>query len=166
MHDAAPADPVPAESRDLAIAAAHAAADKGATEVLVLDVGDLLGICGYFVIASASNPRQVKAVVDEVELRGLRRVRQRTASPKPIGHDTAVQEGVADAHGVAVVGVPVVETVREDHHRAREPVPTEVRAFPGLVGVRGGEGRRDPAPTDGAAPVVASVRAHREHRVG
>lgn len=68
MHDAAP-DFAPADSRDLAIAAANAAADKGATEVLVLDVGDLLGICGYFVIASASNPRQVKAVVDEVELR-------------------------------------------------------------------------------------------------
>ena len=35
--------------------------------IVVIDVGDLLGICGYFVIATASNPRQVKAVVDEVE---------------------------------------------------------------------------------------------------
>lgn len=54
-------------SLDLAIAAARAADDKGATEVLVLDVGDVMGICGYFVIASASNPRLVKAVVEEVE---------------------------------------------------------------------------------------------------
>ncbi len=54
-------------SRDLAIAAARAADEKGATDVVVLDVGDLLGICGWFVIATASNPRLVKAVVDEVE---------------------------------------------------------------------------------------------------
>ncbi len=51
----------------LAIAAARAADDKGATDVAVLDVGDVLGICGYFVLASASNSRLVKAVVDEVE---------------------------------------------------------------------------------------------------
>lgn len=55
------------DSIDLAVAAARAADDKGATDVLVLDVGDVMGICGYFVIASAANPRQVKAVVDEVE---------------------------------------------------------------------------------------------------
>ena len=54
-------------SIELARAAARAADDKGATDVVVLDVGDVLGICGYFVIASASNPRQVKAVADEVE---------------------------------------------------------------------------------------------------
>lgn len=54
-------------SIDLAVAAARAADAKGATEVLVLDVGDVLGICGYFVIATASNTRLVKAVVDEVE---------------------------------------------------------------------------------------------------
>jgi ribosome-associated protein len=55
------------DSLGLAITAARAADDKGATEIVVIDVGDLLGICGYFVIATAANPRQVKAVVDEVE---------------------------------------------------------------------------------------------------
>lgn len=53
----------------MAVIAARAAHDKGATDVLVLDVAGLLGICGWFVIVSASNPRQVKAVVDEVEER-------------------------------------------------------------------------------------------------
>ena len=57
----------PVSSSELALAAARAADSKGATDVLVLDVGDLVGICGYFVLATASNPRQVKAVVDEVE---------------------------------------------------------------------------------------------------
>jgi ribosome-associated protein len=54
-------------SRDLAICAARAASDLKATDVMVLDVGSLLSIVGYFVIASASNPRQVRAVVDMVE---------------------------------------------------------------------------------------------------
>jgi ribosome-associated protein len=65
VDDTAGATPV--SSRELALAAARAADAKGATDVLVLDVGDLVGICGYFVLATASNPRQVKAVVDEVE---------------------------------------------------------------------------------------------------
>lgn len=56
-----------ADPLDLAVAAARAAEDKGATDILVIDVGDVLGICSYFVVASASNPRQVKAVADEVE---------------------------------------------------------------------------------------------------
>lgn len=55
------------DSREIAIAAATAAHDKGATDIVVVDVGDVLGICGWFVIATASNPRLVKAVVDEVE---------------------------------------------------------------------------------------------------
>jgi ribosome-associated protein len=61
-------DPSSDLSADLARCAARAADDKGATEVTVLDVGEILGICGYFVLASASNPRLVKAVVDEIEL--------------------------------------------------------------------------------------------------
>ena len=52
-----------------AVTAARAADDKGATDVVVLRVGPVLGICEYFVLASASNDRQVKAVVDGVEER-------------------------------------------------------------------------------------------------
>lgn len=51
----------------LAICAARAASDLKAADVLILDVGTLLSITGYFVIASASNPRQVRAVVDNIE---------------------------------------------------------------------------------------------------
>jgi ribosome-associated protein len=54
-------------SEALAQCAARAASDLKATDVLILDVGALLSITGYFVIASASNPRQVRAVVDDVE---------------------------------------------------------------------------------------------------
>lgn len=34
---------------------------------MVLDVAEVLPLCGWFVIASAGNDRQVKAVCDEVE---------------------------------------------------------------------------------------------------
>lgn len=54
-------------SEALAVVAARAAADLKASDVVVLDVGDVLAVTGFFVIASASNPRQVRAVADDVE---------------------------------------------------------------------------------------------------
>jgi len=55
------------ESVALATAAAQVADAKKATDVLVLDVGDVLSITGYFVVASASNPRLVRTVAEEIE---------------------------------------------------------------------------------------------------
>ena len=55
------------EAVDMAIVAARAAAAKLATDVIVIDVSDQLAITDCFVIASASNERQVNAIVDEVE---------------------------------------------------------------------------------------------------
>lgn len=55
------------EARDLACTAARIADDEQATDVLVLHVGDVLGVTEYFVIAGASNRRLVNAVVEEVE---------------------------------------------------------------------------------------------------
>jgi len=52
---------------ELALTAAQAAADKIARDIMVLDVSDRLSITDCFVIASADNERQVKAVVDEIE---------------------------------------------------------------------------------------------------
>ena len=49
------------------LAAASAAGEKKATDVVILDVGDILAIADYFVIASGGNDRQVRAIVDEVE---------------------------------------------------------------------------------------------------
>jgi len=47
--------------------AAQAAADKKAQDIVVIDVADQLAITDAFVIASASNERQVMAIVDAVE---------------------------------------------------------------------------------------------------
>ncbi len=51
-----------------ATTAARAAAEKIATDVVVLDVGDIIGITEAFVLASGTNTRQVRSICDEVEL--------------------------------------------------------------------------------------------------
>jgi ribosome-associated protein len=51
----------------LAHTAARAASDKLAHDILILDVGDLLGITDHFVIVSANNERQLSTVATEVE---------------------------------------------------------------------------------------------------
>lgn len=56
-----------AEAVASAVAAAGAAADKLAIDVVAIDVSDRLAITDVFVITSASNDRQVKAVVEAVE---------------------------------------------------------------------------------------------------
>lgn len=60
---------MPASERaiELALAAAQAAADKKAEDIVLLDVGDQLAITDVFVVASAPNERQVIAIVDAVE---------------------------------------------------------------------------------------------------
>lgn len=47
--------------------AAAVADGKKAIDTLIIDVGDVLAVTDYFVITSAANPRQVRAVVDAVE---------------------------------------------------------------------------------------------------
>lgn len=61
--------PVSDRARQLALSAAQAAADKLATDVVILDVSDQLVITDAFLIASAPNERQVSAIVDSVEER-------------------------------------------------------------------------------------------------
>jgi ribosome-associated protein len=54
--------------RALVEAAAQGASDRLATDIVILEVGDVIAITDYFVIASASNTRQVRRVAEEVEL--------------------------------------------------------------------------------------------------
>ena len=53
--------------KDYAIIAARAADEKKATDIIVQNVGELIGVTEYFIIVTASNNRQVKAIIDEVE---------------------------------------------------------------------------------------------------
>lgn len=52
---------------ELIRAAAIAASDKLAKNLLAFDVSDQLAITDAFLLASGTNDRQVKAIVDEVE---------------------------------------------------------------------------------------------------
>lgn len=54
---------------ELARVAAAAAADKKATDLVAFDVSDVLYIADIFLICSGNNPRQVAAIVDEIEQR-------------------------------------------------------------------------------------------------
>jgi len=57
--------------------AAGAAADKLATDIIAYDVSDQLVITDAFLLCSASNDRQVRAIVDEIE----EKLRQAGAKP-------------------------------------------------------------------------------------
>ncbi len=59
------------QALDLTAAAATAAADKQAGEIVAFDVSEQLVITDVFLVCSAANDRQVRAVVDAVEDRLL-----------------------------------------------------------------------------------------------
>ena len=69
-----------AEAIETSIAAAQAASDKLATDIVAIDVSGQLVITDVFVICSAANERQVKAIVDAVEerlhARGVKPIRR------------------------------------------------------------------------------------------
>lgn len=51
----------------LAVAAAEAASDKLADDIVAFDVSERMAITDVFLVCSASNDRQVRSVVDAVE---------------------------------------------------------------------------------------------------
>jgi ribosome-associated protein len=53
----------------LALIAAQAASAKKGIDTVVLDVGPVLAITDAFVITSGTNPRQVRTIADEIEMR-------------------------------------------------------------------------------------------------
>ncbi len=55
------------ETHELASLVADALDNKKATDIILLDVGDLLQICEVFVIASGGSRRQVLTLAEEVE---------------------------------------------------------------------------------------------------
>jgi len=61
------------QSREVALAAARAAASKQAEDIAILDVREVIVITDFFVICTGGSDRQVRTLVDAVEkeLRGL-----------------------------------------------------------------------------------------------
>jgi ribosome-associated protein len=95
------------DARELALVAANAAADKKASDVIVLDVSEQLVITDCFVIASAPNERQVGAIVDNVEKK------MRDAGNKPVR-----REGAREGRWVLLDFVDIVVHVQHAEERA------------------------------------------------
>ncbi len=91
----------------LARTVAEAAADKLASDITIIDVSERLVITDCFVLASAPNDRQVKAIVDEIEERA-----------KSAGATAVRREGERDGRWVLLDLVDVVVHVQHSEERA------------------------------------------------
>jgi ribosome-associated protein len=87
--------------------AALAAADKLAEDIVAFDVSEQLAITDAFVICSATNERQVGAIVDAVE------ERLRTVDAKPLR-----REGERDGRWVLLDYYDIVVHVQHSEERA------------------------------------------------
>jgi ribosome-associated protein len=55
------------DSTEIALAAARAASDKKAEDIIVIGVSELLVVTDYFVICTGRTDRQVRVIADEIE---------------------------------------------------------------------------------------------------
>ncbi|MBV9514515.1 MAG: ribosome silencing factor [Mycobacteriaceae bacterium] len=94
------------EAMQMATTAARAAASKLADNVVVIDVSEQLVITDAFVIASASNERQVNAIVDEVE------EKMRRAGYKP-----ARREGAREGRWTLLDYIEIVVHIQHEDER-------------------------------------------------
>jgi ribosome-associated protein len=95
------------EARELALLAADAAADKLASDIVLIDVSERLVITDVFVIATGTNERQVEAIVDSVEERLLK------SKHKPIR-----REGRRDGRWVLLDYADVIVHVQHSEERS------------------------------------------------
>ncbi len=95
-----------AEAVQMATIAARAASDKLADDVVVIDVSEQLVITDCFVIASASNERQVNAIVDEIE-----------DMMRAAGHKPARREGTREGRWTLLDYVDIVVHVQHTEER-------------------------------------------------
>jgi ribosome-associated protein len=91
---------------ELVTAAARAAADKLATDIIAFDVSEQLAITDAFLLASGSNDRQVKSIVDEIE------DKLREIGAKPVR-----REGERDARWVLIDYGEIVVHVQHEEER-------------------------------------------------
>lgn len=92
---------------ELVRAAAQAASDKLAEDVIAFDVSDQLVITDAFVLCSATNDRQVKAIVEEIE----DRLREKGAKP-------VRREGERDGRWVLLDYAEIVVHVQHEEERS------------------------------------------------
>jgi len=87
--------------------AARAADEKQASDVIVLDVGEILAITDLFVVASANNRRQVRTISDAIT----------DAVRKETGRSPLSSEGVAEQQWILIDYGSVVVHIFDDETR-------------------------------------------------
>jgi ribosome-associated protein len=95
-------------ARDLATTIAEIADAEHGSNIMVLQVGEVLGVTEYFVIVSASNRRLVRTLVDEIE----KQARAQTGRSPLRSEGVREQQWVLVDYGDVVVHVFLAE-VRE-----------------------------------------------------
>lgn len=98
--------PATPEAVELTIAAARAAADRKAEEIIAIDVSERLALTDVFLVVSAANDRQVRAVVDAVDEAMIK-----------AGARRRLREGFEEAHWVLVDYGDVVVHVQQAEDR-------------------------------------------------
>lgn len=91
---------------ELAIQAARAAAERKAEEIIAIDVSERLALTDVFLVVSANNDRQVRAVVDAIDEAMLR-----------AGAKRRMREGLEEAHWVLVDYGDVIVHVQQSEDR-------------------------------------------------
>jgi ribosome-associated protein len=124
--------------------AAVAAADKLATDIIAYDVSEQLVITDAFLLCSASNDRQVRAIVDEIEEK-LRRV-----DAKPVR-----REGEREGRWVLLDYIDVVIHVQHAEERVFYALERLWKDCPRIPlpepAIAGPAGRRDAPGSPGSA---------------
>ena len=92
----------------VAIVAARAADDKQGSNILVLNVGDVLAITEMFVVVSARNSRQLRTIANEVTAK----IREESDRPLLRSEGMAEQQWVLLDYGDVVVHI-FSEDIRE-----------------------------------------------------
>jgi ribosome-associated protein len=133
-------------ARDLATVAAQAAADKLASDIVIIDVSDRLAITDCFVLATGANERQVGAIVDEVSermrLAGVRALRR---------------EGERDGRWVLLDFVDVVVHVQHAEERVFYALDRLWKDCPTIPFVDAGSPTDTGGPPDDAADLATGT---------
>ncbi len=117
---------------ELVHVAARAASDKLAQQIVAFDVSEQLAITDAFLLASATNDRQVKAIVDEIE------DKLREIGAKPVR-----REGERDGRWVLIDYTDIVVHVQHEEERsfyALERLWRDCPVIPMPDGVTSGRG--------------------------
>lgn len=96
------------DAESVAIVAARAADEKQGSNIVVLNVGDVLAITEMFVLVSASNSRQLRTIANEITAK----IREETDRPLLRSEGMSEQQWVLLDYGDVIVHI-FSEEIRE-----------------------------------------------------